>query len=48
MKVAIKPDEAQTVAHALRFFAQHNPHLKRTARWRAAMLANAIERRNTG
>ena len=48
MKVAIKPDEAIDVVHALRYAAQYNPHLKRTKRWRMAMLANAIERRNTG
>lgn len=47
-KVTIKQDEAQMVAHALRFYSQHNPHLKRSHRWRAAMLANAVERRNTG
>lgn len=43
--VAIKPNEVADVVQALRHAAQHQPHLKRTRRWRLAMLANALERR---
>lgn len=43
--VAIKANEVEAVVHALRYAAQCQPNLKRTRRWRLAMLANAIERR---
>lgn len=43
--VAVKPCEVELLVHSLRFAAQHQPHLKRTRRWRLAMLANALERR---
>lgn len=44
-KVAIDAKEVGDLVQALRYAAQHQPHLKRTKRWRLAMLANAIERR---
>lgn len=44
-EVAIKPGEVEAVVQAMRYAATHQPHLKRTRRWRLAMLANALERR---
>lgn len=43
--VALKPNEIQDVVHVLRHAAAYQPGLKRTKRWRLAMIANAIERR---